>query len=314
MRLAIAALFALLAFPAMAQNYPSRPVRMVVPFPAGSATDVVTRIVGRELQETLGQPFIIENKAGAQAIVGSDFVAKSAPDGYTLLAAAVSFAATPSLFKKLPFDPVNSFSPVAQMSTTPLALVVKRDFPARTTQEFIAYAKARPGKLAAGHGSSSSQVSIAQLASMARLQVLEVPYKGIPLAVNDVLSGSVDFTFADLPNALGQSKGGALRILAVTSEKRSALAPDLPALAEVLPGYDITAWIALFAPAGTAGEAINAVHQATAKALAKPDVVSRLAAVGMTPAPMAPDELGRYLRAEIDKWARLVKQAGIQPE
>jgi tripartite-type tricarboxylate transporter receptor subunit TctC len=310
----VAFAFCLAMLPALAQEYPSRPVKLVVPFPPGSATDVVARLIGYELQGTLGQPFIVDNKAGAQAMIGTDFVAKSPPDGYTILVAAVSFAAAPSLFKSVPFDPLKSFAPVAQMVTFPLALMVKPDFPAKTMQEFIAYAKAHPGKLSAGHGSSSSQICISQLSAMAGLQVTEVPYKGIPLAVTDVLSGTLDFTFADLAVALPQVKGGALRMIAVTSAKRNPLAPDVPAIAEVLPGYDLAAWLSLFAPAGTPKDIIQKLYLATGKALAKPDVVAKLAAIGLTPTPLGPEELGKHVKSEVDKWARLVKQAGIQPE
>jgi tripartite-type tricarboxylate transporter receptor subunit TctC len=310
----VAFAFCLAALPALAQEYPSRPVKLVVPFPPGSVTDVVARLIGYELQATLGQPFIIDNRAGAQATIGTDFVAKSPPDGYTILVAAVSFAAAPSLVKSVTFDPVKSFAPIGQMVTFPLALVVKPDFPARTTQEFIAYAKARPGKLSAGYGSSSSQVCITLLSSMANLQVTEVPYKGIPLAVNDVLSGTLDFTFADLAVALSQVKGGALRMIAVTSQKRNPLVPDVPALAEALPGYDLAAWLSLFAPAGTPKDVIQKLYLATGKALAKPEVVTKLAAIGLTPTPLGPEELGKYVKSEVDKWARLVNQAGIKPE
>ncbi len=305
--------FCLAVLPVPAQEYPSRPVKLVVPFPPGSATDVVARLIGYELQGTLGQPFIIDNRAGAQATIGTDFVAKSPADGYTILVAAVSFAAAPSLVKSVTFDPVKSFAPIGQMVTFPLALVVKPDFPAKTMQEFIAHAKANPGKLSAGYGSSSSQVCITQMTAMAGLQVTEVPYKGIPLAVNDVLSGTLDFTFADLAVAIPQAKGGALRIIAVTSEKRNPLVPDIPAIAEVLPGYDLAAWLSLFAPAGTPKDAIQKIHAATVKALAKPEIVAKLAAIGLTPAPLGPEETGRHVKSEVDKWARLVKQAGIKP-
>lgn len=304
----------LAVLPALAQDYPSRPVKLVVPFPPGSATDVVARLIGFELQATLGQPFIIDNRAGAQATIGTDFVAKSPADGYTILVAAVSFAAAPSLVKSVTFDPVKSFAPIGQMVTFPLALVVKPDFPAKTMREFIAHAKANPGKLSGGYGSSSSQVCITQMTAMAGLQVTEVPYKGIPLAVNDVLSGTLDFTFADLAVAIPQAKGGALRMIAVTSEKRNPLVPDIPAIAEVLPGYDLAAWLSLFAPAGTPKDVIQKVHQATVKALAKPEVVAKLAAIGLTPNPLGPEDTARHVKSEVDKWARLVKQAGIKPE
>ncbi len=301
--------------PALAQSYPSRPVRLIVPFPAGSATDHVARVVGSHLQEALGQPFVIENKPGAQGVIAAEAVVKSPPDGYTLFVTTnTAVAANVSLFKKLPYDPVKDFAPVARIGTTPLVLMVKSDFPARNVAEFLAYVKAQPGKLSAGYGSSSSQVTIAMLRSMAHIDVVSVPYKGIPLAVTDVLTGNLAFTFADLGNALAQAKGGKLRALAVTADQRTVLAPDWPALAETLPGYDITAWFAIMAPAGTPNDVVQKLHDNTVKGVAKSDVQAKLGTIGITPAPMNPEELGRFIKVEIAKWARLVKEAGIEPE
>ena len=312
---ALAALATLLACQvAHAQAWPSQPVRLVVPFPAGSATDNIARILGRELQDDLGQPFVIENRPGAQGIVGSEVVAKSAADGYTLLVAAVSFAATTSLFRKVPFDPVADFTPVSRMATTPLALMVKADFPARSTRDFVEYARARPGKLAAGHGSSSAQVCIAQLARLANIDVLQVPYKGIPLAVTDVLGGNLHFTFADLGNAIAQARGGNLRAIGVTSARRSTLAPEWPALAETLPGFDIDAWLATLGPRGLPEAITRRLHEATVRAMTKPEVQSRLATLGFTPALIGPADAAPFIKAEVAKWAALVKQAGIVPE
>lgn len=301
--------------PALAQTYPAHPVRMLVPFPAGSATDAVARIMAAHLQEALGQPFVVENKPGAQGIIAADAVAKSAPDGYTLLVSSnTAVAANVSLFKKLPYDPAKDFAPVMRIGTNALVLMVNPSLPVKTVPELIAYARARPGKLSAGYGSSSSQVSIAMLSGMAHLEVVSVPYKGIPQAVSDVIAGHLAFTFVDFGNALAQSKGGALRALAVTAGKRTPLAPDWPALAEVLPGYDITAWFVIVAPAGTPKDVVDKLADAALKGLAKPDVVTRLGHIGVTPAPMKPDETGAFIRAEIAKWGTLVKQAGIEPE
>jgi tripartite-type tricarboxylate transporter receptor subunit TctC len=312
---ALAAVGALLPLQgARAQAYPSQPVKLVVPFPAGSASDNIARILGKELQDDLGQPFVIENRPGAQSIVGSEVVAKAAPDGYTLLVTAVSFAAATSMFRKVPFDPVADFTPVSRMATTPLALMVKADFPARTARDFVEYARARPGKLSAGHGSSSAQVCIAQLARLANIDVLQVPYKGIPLAVTDVLGGNLNFTFVDLGNAIAQAKGGNLRAIGVTSARRSSLAPDWPALAETLPGYDIDAWLATLGPKGLPEPIARRLHEATVRALAKPDVQSRLATMGFTAALLGPADAVPFIKAEVAKWAALVKQAGIVPE
>lgn len=299
---------------AHAQPYPTQPVKLVVPFPAGSATDNIARIIARELQESLGQPFIVDNRPGAQGMLGADVVAKSAPDGYTILVAAVSFAATESMFKKVTFDAVNDFTPVTRMVTTPLVLMVKADLPPKTTREFVDYLKAQPGKVSAGYGSSSSQVCIAQLESLAKVSALSVPYKGIPLAINDVLAGVLQFTFVDLGNAIAQAKGGKLRPIGVTSEKRSPLVPDWPALAETLPGYDIDAWIATLGPKGLPDHVAQKLHEATARALAKPDVREKLATVGFNPAVLGPRESVPFIKAEVAKWAKLAKQAGIVPE
>ena len=300
---------------ASAQSYPSRAVKMVVPFPAGSATDQIARVVGQQLQESLGQPFVVENKPGAQGAIAATEVARAAPDGYTLMVGTnTPLAANPSLFKKLNYDPAKDFAPIARLGTISFMIMVRPDFPAKTFKEFLAHAKANPGKLSAGYGSAGSQVSQAMLRSMGRIDFIDVPYKGLPQAITDVLGGQITFTFADLANALAQVKGGKLRGIAVTSQKRSALAPDIPAIAEELPGYELIAWFALVAPAGTPGPVVSRLHDVTVKALAKPEVGARFAALGTDVAPLNPDELGGYIRSEIAKWAKMAKEAGIQPE
>ena len=306
-------LLALLAAPAEAQNYPARAVKLIVPFPAGSATDQVARLTGAELSATLGQPFVVENKAGAQGSIAAAEVAKAAPDGYALLVTTnTPQAANVSLFKKLPYDPVKDFAPIARIATTSFMLMVKPDYPPKTLKEFLAYSRTK--SQSAGYGSSGSQVSLALLRSMGRIDVLEVPYKGIPQAVTDTLGGTIAFTFVDLGNALAQAKGGKLRGLAVTSAKRTPLAPDLPALAEELPGYELIAWFALIAPARTPPEIVRRLHAATAAALARSEVKEKFGAIGTDVAPLDPAQLGRFIETEIAHWARLVKLAGIQPE
>lgn len=316
MKRTLLAVLALLASAAaLAQPYPSRPVKLLVPFPAGSATDQVARVLGQQLQEALKQPFVVENKAGAQGSIAAAEVAKAAADGYTLMVTTnTPQAANVSLFKKLPYDPVKDFAPIARLGTISFMLMVRADFPAQNLKQFIAHAKANPGKLSAGYGSAGSQVSQAMLRSMAKIDFVDVPYKGLPQAITDVLGGSIAFTFADLANALAQQKGGKLRGLAVTSEKRSALAPEVPAIAEELPGYELIAWFALMAPAGTPPEIVARLHQLTAAALARPDVVARFAAIGTDVAPMNPEQLGAFIRSEIAKWARMTREAGIEPQ
>jgi tripartite-type tricarboxylate transporter receptor subunit TctC len=304
-----------LAGTALAQAYPSKPVKLVVPFPAGSATDQIARVVGLELQGALGQPFVVDNKPGAQGTIAAESVARSAPDGYTLLVTTnTPQAAAVSLFKQLRYDPVKDFAPVVRLGTISFMLMVTPQFPANNFKEFLAYAKAHPGKLSAGYGSAGSQVSQAMLRSMGKIDFVDVPYKGLPQAITDVLGGSISFTFADLANALAQAKGGKLRGLAVTSEKRSPLAPDVPAIAEELKGYELIAWFALMAPAGAPREIVSELHAATAKALAKPDVVARFGTLGTDVAPMDPAQLAVFIHSEIAKWARLTKEAGIEPQ
>jgi tripartite-type tricarboxylate transporter receptor subunit TctC len=312
----IVLLFALLVFShANAQTYPARPVKLVVPFPAGSATDQIARVIGQQLQETLGQPFVVENKPGAQGAIAATEVARAAPDGYTLMVGTnTPLAANPSLFKKLNYDPAKDFAPIARLGTISFMIMVRPDFPAKDLKGFLNHAKANPGKLSAGYGSAGSQVSQAMLRSMGRIDFIDVPYKGLPQAITDVMGGSISFTFADLANALAQIKGGKLRGIAVTSQKRSALAADIPAIAEELPGYELIAWFALVAPAGTPAPVVSRLYDVTAKSLAKPDVTARFATLGTDVAPMNPEQLGGFIRSETAKWANMAKEAGIQPE
>jgi tripartite-type tricarboxylate transporter receptor subunit TctC len=303
------------ALPAIAQSYPAKPVKLVVPFPAGSATDQIARVMGQQLQEALGQPFVVENKPGAQGSIAATEVARAAPDGYTIMVTTnTPQAANPSLFRKLSYDPVKDFAPIARLGTISFMLMVRPDFPARDLKEFLAHARKNPGKLSGGYGSAGSQVSQAMLRSMGKIDFLDVPYKGLPQAITDVMGGSTSFTFADLANALSQIKGAKLRGIAVTSQKRSPLVPEVPAIAEELPGYELIAWFALVAPAGTPREVLTRVHDTTAKALAKPEVQARFAALGTDVAPMNPEQLAGFIRSEIDKWAKMAKEAGIQPE
>jgi tripartite-type tricarboxylate transporter receptor subunit TctC len=307
-----ALLFAPLGF---SQTYPSRPVKLIVPFPAGSATDQVARLTGAQLQEALGQPFVVENKAGAQGSIAATEVARAAPDGLTLMVTTnTPQAANVSLFKKLNYDPVNDFAPIARLGTTSFMLMVRPDFPSKDLKEFLAHVRKQPGKLSAGYGSSGSQVSLAMLKSMGKLDVVEVPYKGIPQTITDTMGGSLAFTFVDLGNALAQARGGKLRGLAVTSLKRTPLAPDTPALAEELKGYELIAWFGLVAPAKTPNEIVRKLHDATVKGLTKPEVKEKFAAIGTDVAPLNPEQFAKFIQSEIAHWAKLVKLAGIQPE
>lgn len=313
--LALGLLLALGAGLAAAQTFPDKAVRMIVPFPPGSATDMAARVVAQQLQASLGQAFVVDNKPGAGGSIAGMEVVRAAPDGYTLLFSSNSaVASNVALLKSIPYDPLKDFTPVAGIAETMLVLMVKSTFPARTLPEFIAHAKARPGKLNAGYGSSSSQVSVAMLNKLAGLDTLSVPYKGIPLAVNDVAGGTLDFTFVDLGNAMAQAKGGNLRAIAVTSEKRNPLVPDWPAIAEVAPGFDITAWFAVVGPANMPKPVVDKLNAAMVQAMTSPLAKEKFGAIGMAPMPLAPDRLKAFMAAEVAKWQRLVKDANVTPE
>lgn len=296
-------------------SYPERPVRLIVPFPPGSGTDIGARLLAQHLQARLGQPVVVDNRPGANGSIGAMEVVRAAPDGHTLLFASNSPAASNvALLKSMPYDPARDLTPIAGVGDSVLVLMVRADHPAKNLQEFIAYAKQRPGKLSAGYGSASSQAGIALLNKAARLDVLAVPYKGIPLAVTDAIAGVVDFTFVDLSNALAQARGGKMRALGVTASKRVALVPDWPALGETFPGFDITAWLALFGPANLPAEVVQKVHAAVDDALRQPALRERLETTGMQPMPMTPPELKRFVASEIVKWQQLARDANIQPQ
>ncbi len=300
---------------AFAQGYPARTVRLVVPFPAGSATDLAARVMAQQLQSALGQAFVVDNKPGAGGSIAATDVIRAAADGYTLLFSSNSaIASNVALLKSMPYDPLKDFTPIAGIGETMLALMVKADHPAKNLQELLLQVKQRPGKATAGYGSSSSQVSIAVLNKLGKLDVLLVPYKGIPLAVTDVMGDVVDFTFVDLGNAMAQSKGGKLRALGTTAPKRSVLMPDWPALAEAMPGFDITAWFAVVGPAGISKDVVDKLNQAVGQVLKNPEVTDKLAGIGIAPMSLTSEQLKAFMGSEVSKWIRLVKDANLQPE
>jgi len=310
-----AAATALLCGAAVAQTYPTHPVKLVVPFPAGSATDQIARVAGAELQAALRQPFVVENKAGAQGAIAAAEVAKAAADGYTLMVTTnTPHAANVSLFKKLNYDPVKDFTAITRLGTTSFMLMVRPDFPARSLKEFLAQVRSQPGKLSAGYGSAGSQVSLAMLKQLGKLDLVEAPYKGIPQAITDTMGGSLQFTFVDLGNALAQAKGGKLRGLGVTSPKRTPLAPELPAIAEELPGYEVIAWFGLVAPAKLPAPIVQRLNDVAMKALATPEVKAKFGTLGTDVAPLNPREFASFIQREVASWAKLVKLAGIEPE
>ena len=300
---------------ASAQVYPSRPIRVIVPFQAGSAPDQIIRVTTQHMTQTLGQPFVIENKPGANGNIGVAEAARAAPDGYTLASANnTTFAANSSLFRKLPFEPMKDFAPIGRFITTGLILSVRPQFPAKDLREFIGYAKTQQGKLTAAQASAGMRVSIAMLRSLAGIQLVEVPYKGQPQALNDLLGGQIDMTFADYAVGLSQIRGGKIRGLGVTTPKRSQAAPEIPAIGEILPGFDVTVWAGMAAPAGTPRPIVEQLWKAAERALASDEVRKSLSAMSFNIEPLDPDQFASYIRAETVRWAKMVKEAGIEPE
>ena len=300
---------------ATAQSYPDKPVQIVVPFPPGSATDMAARVLSEQLQTQLGQSFVVVNKPGAGGSIGAMDVIRSNPDGYNLMFASNSaIASNVALLKSIPYNPNTDFTPIAGVGDNALVLMVRQDNPATSIQEFIDYVKKRPGKISAGYGSSSSQISAAKLAKEAGLDVLMVPYKGIPLAINDVISGQVDFTFVDIGNAMAQAKGNRLKALGVTAGKPNSLVPDWTPIAKTIPGYNITAWFGLVGPKGLPASVVQTLDSSVQKALADPGVIKRLGNAGVSPMYLPSGEFKTFIAAEIEKWKTLAKEANIQPE
>lgn len=258
---------------------------------------------------------MLKTNLGAGGSIAAMEVIRSAPDGYTLLFSSNSAAASNvALLKSIPYDPLKDFSPIAAVGENMLVLMVKADHPAKNIQEFIQYATQRPGKVNASYGSSSSQVSIAVLNKLGKVDSLGVAYKGIPLAMNDVMAGVVDYTFVDLGNSMAQAKGGKLRPLGITALKRSPLVPDWPSLAESMPGFDITAWFALLGPAGMPKDVVDKLNATMGQALKTKESQDKLSNICIQAMVMTPDQLKTFMGSEVNKWTRLVKEANIQPE
>lgn len=296
-------------------GYPARPVRIIVPFGAGSATDTVTRTVGQNLADALGQPMVVDNRAGANGTIGAELAAKSPKDGYTLLMSTnTPSAAAPSLMKKINYDPVKDFSPIARIGTIAFVLVANPSLPAKSIRELIALAKQQPGKLTAGSGSAGSLVPVFMLQQMGGIELNHIPYKSIPPALADVMGGQIHMVYADMVTGSPQVKSGKVRALGVTSKKRDPLLPDVPAIAETLKDFELIAWFALFAPAGTPQPIIDRLAAESQKILARREVQERFAGMGIQVAPLSPADLSAFQKSELAKWAKLARAANIVPE
>jgi len=302
---------------AMAQDkYPSQNIKFVVPFTPGSATDTLARLVGNRMSASLGQSIIIENAAGANGIVAAQKVAHAAPDGYTVFVTSnTTHASNQSLLKKVPYDAVNDFEPVTKLGTITLALVANPSVPANNVKELIAYAKANPGKLSFGGGSSSSRIAGELLKTLAGIDMLYVPYKSNPQVVTDLMGGQISLFFGDVSTSLPPVRAGKLKGFAVSSLERSPLAPDLPTLNEAgIPGYDLTAWFAAYLPAKTPKPIVDKLNAAFREAIDDKELSAKLIAIGIEPVTSSPDELRTFMVAEIKKWAKIVTDAKIEPE
>jgi tripartite-type tricarboxylate transporter receptor subunit TctC len=299
-----------------ADSYPSRPIRLVVPFAAGSGTDAVARITAKELGDALGQNVVVDNRPGANGAIAAELVAQAAPDGYTLfMTTNTTHSANPSLMKKLPYDPIKDFTPVARMGNLPFMLVINPKLPVKTVGELIAYAKAHPG-MSYASGNSTGIVSGATLGRMANIDLLHVPYKSTPPAMTDVIAGQVPMMFVDVAAGTANVKAGKTRALAVTTAQRSRLLPDLPPIADTpeLKGFDITSWNGVFAPAKTPQPIVERLNRELSKIASSKEVAPKFEALGFEAFGQTPQQFTAFVGSELVKWNKLVKDAGIQPE
>lgn len=302
---------------AAAQNYPTRPIRIIVPQSAGGSTDVVARVVAQRLTDVLGQSVIVDNRPGAGSLNGTDLVAKAAPDGYTLLTVAASFTINPSLHRNLPFDPITDFAPVTQLAALPHILIVHPSVPAKSVKELIALAKSRPGQInyASSGIATSTHLAAELFKHMTATDMVNVPYKGGAPAMVAMLAGECQVNFATISTALPQIRSGKLRALAVTTRKRSVAAPEFPTLAESgVPGYDHSSWVGTLAPAKTPQPVIAKLHAESAKIVQMPEIKAVLLRDGLESLGDTPKEFSDTIKAEVAKWAKVVKAAGIKAE
>ncbi len=301
-----------------AQPYPARSVRIVVPFPAGGGADFMARAIGQKLGEALGQTYVVDNRAGAAGVIGTDMVAKAAPDGYTLLLGTTGTHATnPAVLANLPYDSVRDFAPVSIFANAPFILCTHPSLPVKNVRELIAFAKRHPDELTYGSAGvgSSTHLGFELLASMAGIRIRHIPYKGLPLAMIDLIAGNTTMVFDAIPSAMPHIKAGRVRLLAVGSLQRSTVAPAVPTVAESgLPGYEIGSWYGLFAPAATPREIVQRLAAETIKALSAPDLRARFASLGADPISLSADESAALLARELGRWSKVAQQLRVKAE
>lgn len=309
--------FALPAAQAQGTAYPNRSIKIVVPFAPGGFTDVVARVLGQKLGQSMGQTFIIENKPGAGSTIGATEVAKAAPDGYTLLMISTTHTISPAIYKSLPYDPLKSFTPVTKLVDSAYVLLAHPKVPANNVKELIALAKSQPGKLhyaSSGNGSSQHLMG-GMFEAMAGVEMKHVPYRGSAGAANDLIAGVVETSFAGVPNALAQVPHGRLKALAVTTSKRVPQLPDVPTMQEAgVTGYDASVWLALLAPANTPRDVVSRLNAEIAKVMAQPDTHKALMDAGVEPSASTPEALQVYMAQEMERWGKVVRSANIRAE
>lgn len=310
-------LMTLLSGSGFAQTWPSKPVKIVTAFAAGSASDIVARLYAQELQTEYGQPFVVENRPGASGFIAAEYIARAPADGYTvLLSTNTIHSGNPHLFKKLPYDPLKDFTPIARICNFLFVLAVGADQPFKSVADLLLYAKANPGKVSFGYGNSTGQIAGAAFNNLAGLGGIAVPYKSTPQALTALVGGEVTYLFVDLASSQALLKGGRLRALAVTTEAKSRLAPELPTLASSaqLPGFDLAAWVGILGPAGLPSDITNKLSVSINRITARKEVSDKLTAMGADISPGTSAELGAYMNEQFVAWRDKVKAAGIQPE
>ena len=317
MRLILASLALLACGLVSAQGYPMRPVKIVVPFAAGSGSDVYTRLIAEDFRAALNQSFLVENKGGASAQIGTVFVAKSAPDGYTLLTATnTGHSANPALFKKLAYDPVADFTAIGRILYMPYLLVVSKSSPLNSVAGLIERARLAPGTLNCAYGNSSGQVLLAEFSTMAKIRTTAVPYKSMPPAMTDLIGGQVDCLFADVSTALPHLQAGSIKALGFSMEKRSAQLPAIPSIAETpgMAGFELTSWVGLVGPAGLPPEIVERLNAQLRRTLAKPEIRDKLTGMGAEVAPSSSLEMEQFVKQQLASWGTKIRNAGIMPE
>jgi tripartite-type tricarboxylate transporter receptor subunit TctC len=317
MRIAFAVLALLAATLTNAQEWPSRPIRFILPFPPGGSTDILGRLIAERLSAGLGQPVVTENRGGAGGNVGAEAAARAAPDGYTFVLVAPSLAISPTLYSKINYDPVRDFAPVSLVATVPNVMITQASLPAQNLQEFIAYAKSKPGALNFGSGGAGTSNHLAgELFNIvAGTNLVHIPYKGVNLAMQDVLAGNVHLVFIGIPAAAPHIRSGKLRALALVAPQRSAALPEVPTVAEAgMKDFEVTTWYGVLAPAGTSRAVIQRLNAELAKIMHSPELKEKLAGSGTEPRTSTPEEFAAYIKSEIAKWGEVIRKAGVKAD